>query len=649
MHISLLVLSLACVPVCGFTQVVDLANDRMPITELHGQARFHTGDDPQWSNPSFDDSHWPLIHIDQPWDAQGFNSESGLAWYRFQLAGPADHGQLAIYLPSKSVSFEIFINGQRVGRFGGLPPHGRFLYTGYPFLAPVFRIPGELLPAGRPVEVALRVWHWPFYTFVTPGLVPPPLIGDAQLLDQERQLRVDSNHREVSGYTFLFVACVLGFCAGLGLFLLRPNEREFLWFAAYELGTAGAAAFYNFRATLPLEWHASQILLLFSDIPLLLALPTFIVTFLREPRRRVYWATILFGLLTTLIFIPSLFHWIPQDAFIALVYPLATFWFAGNVLLTWIPARRGNLDARLVLGPLLVDMVARLAEGALWFLEAKGHYSLADVWASRYFHLTRWPFTFSAGSVAEFLLQVSLLAMVVLRFAWTSREEEHHKNELEAARVVQQMLVPAKTPETPNFRVESVYLPFGEVGGDFFQVVPTLNGGVLVVIGDVSGKGMPAAMTVSLLVGTFRTQADYTQSPGEILHAMNIRMVGYSAAGFTTCLVLRIDPDGTLTAANAGHLSPYLDGRELALENGLPLGLAAESTYLETELRMALGARITVMTDGVVEAQSPTRELFGFERAAALSTKPAEEVARQARIFGQEDDITVLTLTLAPL
>src|SRR5581483_5620007 len=96
-----------------------------------------------------------------------------------------------------------------------------------------------------------------------------------------------------------------------------------------------------------------------------------------------------------------------------------------------------------------------------------------------------------------------------------------------------------------------------------FQVVPQPAGGALIAIGDVSGKGMPAAMTVSLLVGTFRTLAHFTDSPSAILSAMNQRMIGRSQGGFTTCLVLRLDGNGTLTMANAGHLAPYVDGREV--------------------------------------------------------------------------------------
>jgi serine phosphatase RsbU (regulator of sigma subunit) len=152
-------------------------------------------------------------------------------------------------------------------------------------------------------------------------------------------------------------------------------------------------------------------------------------------------------------------------------------------------------------------------------------------------------------------------------------------------------------------------------------------------------------MTVSLLVGTFRTLAHYTQSPSSILAAMNTRMLARSHGGFTTCLVLRADPDGVLTVANAGHLAPYLAGKELPVENGLPLGLSASASYVESTFRFAAGQQVTLITDGVVEARDKTGALFGFERTAGLSIEPAEAIVRAAQTFGQEDDITALTLS----
>jgi serine phosphatase RsbU (regulator of sigma subunit) len=127
---------------------------------------------------------------------------------------------------------------------------------------------------------------------------------------------------------------------------------------------------------------------------------------------------------------------------------------------------------------------------------------------------------------------------------------------------------------------------------------------------------------------------------------MNQRMLARSHGGFTTCLVVRAEADGTLTIANAGHIAPYLAGKELALENGLPLGLSADTTYAETTFQLAAGKQLTLVTDGVVEARDKAGALLGFERTATLSTQPAEAIAQAAQAFGQDDDITALTLAL---
>jgi hypothetical protein len=246
------------------------------------------------------------------------------------------------------------------------------------------------------------------------------------------------------------------------------------------------------------------------------------------------------------------------------------------------------------------------------------------------------------------LLGIVTLAILARDLIQDRREKERMAAELEAGRAVQQVLIPEEIPTIPGFNIQAVYKPFGEVGGDFFQVLPVKSDKgadrVLVIIGDVSGKGMPAAMTVSLLVGTVRTLAHYTQNPGEILAAMNQRMLARSRGGFTTCLVIRADTNGTLTIANAGHIAPYLGGKELPLENGLPLGLAAETAYAESTFQLAHGQRLTLVTDGVAEARGKSGALFGFERTAAISSQSADQIAKTAELFGQDDDITVLTL-----
>ena len=251
------------------------------------------------------------------------------------------------------------------------------------------------------------------------------------------------------------------------------------------------------------------------------------------------------------------------------------------------------------------------------------------------------------GDTAQILLGAAIFYFFIRELFRDQREKQRLANEVEAARVVQQVLIPEAIPTVSGFQTTAVYKPFSEVGGDFFQILPASRGGVLLAIGDVSGKGVPAAMTVALLVGTFRTLAHYTQSPGEILAAMNQRMMARSNGGFTTCLVVRVDPDGRSTAANAGHIAPLVNGEEPAMSNGLPLGLDASTVYPEFTFTLRPGERLTLMTDGVVEARRPSGELFGFERAAAISNQSAEAIASSAQSFGQEDDITVVALIFA--
>jgi serine phosphatase RsbU (regulator of sigma subunit) len=160
---------------------------------------------------------------------------------------------------------------------------------------------------------------------------------------------------------------------------------------------------------------------------------------------------------------------------------------------------------------------------------------------------------------------------------------------------------------------------------------------------------MQAAMTVSLLVGTVRTEAEHTSSPARLMQTLNRRSVG-RGTGFTTCLILHATKTGEVLTANAGHLQPYLQGEELALEAGLPLGFVAEMVSEETRFLLPAGERLTLVTDGIVEATNARKGLFGFDRTLAISGESAGAIAEQPEQFSipadQADDITVLTLRL---
>ena len=226
----------------------------------------------------------------------------------------------------------------------------------------------------------------------------------------------------------------------------------------------------------------------------------------------------------------------------------------------------------------------------------------------------------------------------------TGRDRTALDTNLEAAREIQQQLVPHALPRIAGFSLQAAFLPAQEVGGDFYQIFPQTDGSTLIVVGDVSGKGLKAAMTGTLAIGALRTLAAARLGPAAILAQLNSQMVDSGNGGFITCLCLHLRANGSAVIANAGHLAPYRNGEEIPSEPALPLGLAPDAAYAEFALQLDSGDALTLLSDGVVEATNATGELFGFERTRQLSTQSADRIAAAACQFGQEDDITVLTL-----
>jgi hypothetical protein len=243
------------------------------------------------------------------------------------------------------------------------------------------------------------------------------------------------------------------------------------------------------------------------------------------------------------------------------------------------------------------------------------------------------------------LVYVSI--MEARRYFRTQTEKAMLESEMAAAREVQRVMVPETLPPVSGYSIESVYRPAAEVGGDFFQVIPLKSGSTLVVIGDVSGKGLRAAMIVSMIVGILRTITGLTEEPGEILAELNRRECGRTDSGFATCLVVRLDEvGGRLTMADAGHPPPYLNGTEVPFGGSLPLGMIEPAAYTQTELEMKAGDRLVLLTDGIPEARNADGELFGFPRVEALlrDCASARTVAEAARQHGQNDDITAISI-----
>jgi serine phosphatase RsbU (regulator of sigma subunit) len=239
---------------------------------------------------------------------------------------------------------------------------------------------------------------------------------------------------------------------------------------------------------------------------------------------------------------------------------------------------------------------------------------------------------------------VCFLGILVVRFARTRGEQERYATEVEGARQVQQFLIPEDLPQIPGLTIESDYRPAREVGGDFFQIIPNPeDGSALIFVGDVAGKGMQAGMLATLLVGAMRTAATFTRDPAIILSTLNNRLCG---KGNATCLALRIASDGQTTLINAGHLPPYLNGKDLPMEGALPLGTLPGIEFPVLHFKISPGDTLTLISDGILEAQKPDGELFGFDRITEhlRANLTASSLAIAAQNFGQSDDITVLTI-----
>jgi hypothetical protein len=257
-----------------------------------------------------------------------------------------------------------------------------------------------------------------------------------------------------------------------------------------------------------------------------------------------------------------------------------------------------------------------------------------------------------SGAVQSWM-SLAIAALLIVLFGYifhqqriTADERAEMRGELTAARQVQHLLIPDKMLVAPGVTVSSAFLPASEVGGDSYLCRALANGSQRVLLGDVSGKGVAAALTSALLLGAADRCDDLR--PAAVLHELNAALRNSGIEGFTTCLCADLSATGVLLIANAGQLPPYRNGQEIEIPVGLPLGVDAAAEYTELSLQLAPGDKLTFLSDGVVEARNALGELFGFERTRQLSSRAAQQIADAAVQFGQQDDITVLTLSLAP-
>jgi serine phosphatase RsbU (regulator of sigma subunit) len=243
-------------------------------------------------------------------------------------------------------------------------------------------------------------------------------------------------------------------------------------------------------------------------------------------------------------------------------------------------------------------------------------------------------------------------------------ERERIEQELQVARRIQQASLPKEVPEPEDWQIIPYYQPAREVGGDFYDFFELEDGRVGVVVGDATGKGVPAALVESATSSMLRAvaQALGSSSPGEVLAQVNETLLSRIPPNmFVTCFYAIVVPkSGRLRYANAGHDLPYLrrrsgeDAEELRAR-GMPLGLMPEMSYEEKEASLRVGDSVLFYSDGLVEAHDPKREMFGFPRLRRLVAEHTEESSLVAFLMDelrsftgdgweQEDDITLVTL-----
>jgi len=268
------------------------------------------------------------------------------------------------------------------------------------------------------------------------------------------------------------------------------------------------------------------------------------------------------------------------------------------------------------------------------------------------------------NSLAGYAAPAMRVGQLVRQQQAEARQRERIDQELKIAQIIQQQFLPKSLPDLPSWHVAAFYRPARTVGGDFYDFIPLPDGRVMFVVGDVTDKGVPAALVMASTHALLRAAAPRLISPGKVLgHVNEMLCVDIPAHMFVTCLALVLDPvSGQIEFANAGHDVPYVRTRNGVQElraRGMPLGLMPGMDYEEKSFQFEPGDCALLHSDGLAEAHAPDREMFGFPRVSELVGKgPSGEalidlcLTELGNFTGpdheQEDDITLVSLQRSP-
>jgi hypothetical protein len=587
------------------------------------------GDDLSWAAPPLDESDWKPV---SEW--LEFATPRPFFWLRcaFEpgLLAPAVKPELQV---SGDLAWQVFARGRMIGESGNLVTGAHTAGLAIDYQAP------EFSERSHPTIVAVRMTFSPEIN----GLqaLPALSLGDAEL---QRNAYYRAVYESTQGQWLTWACYALIASAGLfflALYWFDRTQRFLLWISLAWLSLA--------------DLRINEFLVASS-----VHYSSFLEYFLYAIGQNVEVFIILFFFALNRRRVPI---------FYLILIGINFYYWAALVLVAFLPLRLSmalRWDTEVAFWMTTIQVVATMlsvtcVSVAFWPLRALRGWQIplafvCHLWMAMDFvymtvqlpmlHLDTTPLFLKIQpyrSLAIAIVVVAMTLLLVQRLRSTNRERAALQGEMEAARQIQRLLVPAALDSASSWSIDAAYLPAREVGGDFYRCRVLPRGAHRVLLGDVSGKGAAAAMTAAMLLGA--SEGHEESSPGELLAHLNRVLNSSQVGGLATCFCVDLAPNGRATLANAGHLAPYWNGEEVKLASGLPLGVTAHEDYAETGIHLAPGDLLTLLSDGVVEARSATGELFGFERTAAISIEAADQIAHAAERFGQEDDITVLTLT----
>jgi hypothetical protein len=634
-------------------QTFNLQTGREPVASLDGLWRFHTGDNPAWADPNFDDSQWTLLRSNEAWSQQGYKNYGGFAWYRFTVAVPEGNRDWSIYLGPMETGYQLFVDGHLTGSFGPI-----LSSRNYSASSRAFAISPAAASGPRTFHIAIRAWHSPVWAdYAFGGFVGSSYFGDSGLIAQRaataRSLQWNGL---VDEYTYAVLGTLVGFVV-LVLFFIRRAEREYLWFALLLLANAIDIGLSISRvlALIPLPIFdfidgAVQSAALFAAL-------AFFSVVLRAPRSRTW------RLVAALLFVspPMVFIYVFNISSVAIAGLLvtlavlpATVWILVTLLKR---ALQRDRDALILLVPTLLWQGFPFIDSILlmtWQLDWQR-------WASHWtLPLLTKPFVLMPSPAVGTIFIFALLLFLIRRFSLARQEETRLSSELQIAQQIQQAIVPQGLKDYPHLAIMGLHRSCHEVGGDCFDVFSLEDGRIAIIIADVAGKGLGAALVTTMLKGALSAMSLGVEPVKLFEHLNKLLLEGAHVGRYATMFFGLLGPDGVLEFVPAGHPSPLLlrKGKvsELYTGGSFPVGLIPGVSFAADRIQLEPDDTLLLFTDGVTEAEDKEMNLFGLERLVETFARHADGSldALQSGVFSavesfsagakQTDDITLLVV-----